>query len=129
MKRLILLGLITILFFSGCVNQELKGGDAMTNTDDISYSDGIIAPMSAEELIQKLSKLNKNTTMADAIKIFGKEPRMVIEADSDIWEYFSGDITISLSGINSFDGILYQAILSYGDSGITIDLQTTDESK
>ncbi len=85
---------------------------------------GFLAPMSAEELIQKLSKLDENSTMSDVVNVFGKEPHMIVEANSDLWEYFSGDIRIGLSGINPLDGLLSRATVSHGDSFIAIDLLT-----
>ena len=111
MKRIIVLGLIIILLFSSCDD----GGNAVKNTDDMWKSDGVIAPMSAEELIQKLSKLNEKTTMSDIINIFGKEPKMIIELSANVWEYSSGDIIIGLGGIGLFDEVLYQVTVSCGD--------------
>ena len=100
----------------------------MSRAGKTGYSDGVITPMNAEDLIQKLSRLNTETTMTDVANIFGKEPHMIIEANSDIWEYFIGDIGIGLSGINLFGGVLYQAIVAYDDASIEIHLQSAGET-
>lgn len=128
MKRILVLSLMVMLIISGCTFKENKDIVSTPISDNIQNGEGVIAPMSAEELIQKLSKLNENMKMSDVINVFGKEPRMVIETNSNIWEYFSGDITISLVGIGVTDTPLYQVLLSHGDSNIEIKLKTIEES-
>ena len=128
MKRLIISGLVMILLFSGCASNANEGGSGMKNTDKVDYSDGVIAPMSAEELIQKLAQLNEKTTWEDMVNIFGKEPRMVTEISVNGWEYFSGNITIYLADISPLEGNnLFQVIVSTGDSSIAMDLRTFEE--
>ena len=111
MKRIMVLGLIIILLFSSCDD----GGNVATNTDDMWKSDGVIAPMSAKELVEKLSKLNENTTMSDMINIFGTSPYMVVAANSNTFEYFSGDIKIGFAIAGLFDERLYHVVVSCGD--------------
>lgn len=138
MKRMLILGLISILIFSGCsykernevdvmLNSDNKNysdeGEFMPNSDNKNYSDGVIAPMSAEELIQKLSLLNEKTKKTDLVNIFGKEPYIPIELNSVVYDYFSGDINIRLWGEP-----LFQAVVNYGESSFSIRLQT-NESK
>lgn len=80
-------------------------------------SDGIIEPMDSNELITKLAELNKGSSLEEVIKIFGKEPFMVKEASSNIFKYYSGDITITLWGTE-----LFQAAVEYEDHIIMIAL-------
>ena len=95
----------------------------------VMKSDGVLAEMSIGELTEKLSKLNKKTTMTDLIDIFGKEPHMVIEADSNLYNYFCGDVQICLWGVDLYGGgSLFQVIVdnndssSSNDSGFSINL-------
>lgn len=83
----------------------------------ILESDGVIAPMDSNELISKLSQLYYGINIYDVIEIFGKEPFMVKEANSNIFKYYSGDIVIILWGTE-----LYQAILEYDNSYVAISL-------
>ena len=95
----------------------------------VMKSDGVLEKMSIGELTKKLSKLNKKTTMTDLIDIFGKAPHMVIEADSNLYNYFCGDVQICLWGVDLYGGgSLFQVIVdnndssSSNDSGFSIDL-------
>ena len=97
--------------------------------EKVTKSDGVLAEMSIGELTEKLSKLNKKTTMTDLIDIFGKEPHMVIEADSNLYNYFCGDVQICLWGVDLYGGgSLFQVIVdnndssSSNDSGFSINL-------
>lgn len=96
--------------------------------EKVTKSDGVLEEMSIGKLTKKLSKLNKKTTMTDLIDIFGKAPHMVIEADSNLFEYTCGDVKISLWGADLNGGTLFQVIVdnndsgSSNDSGFTIDL-------
>jgi len=137
MKRILVLALISLLLFSACA-KEVSEAESTPDDDGIILpidseestpetdgkysgdSDGVIPPMSAEELIEKLSMLNENTTMDDVVEIFGKEPYMLADLNSNAWNYFSGDVVISLSGISLHGGSLYRAVVAYGDSIICI---------
>ena len=88
----------------------------------VMKSDGVLEKMSIGELTKKLSKLNKKTTMTDLIDIFGKAPHMVIEADSNLYNYFCGDVQICLWGVDLNGGTLFQVIVDNNDSGFSIDL-------
>lgn len=95
----------------------------------VMKSDGVLEKMSIGELTKKLSKLNMKTTMTDLIDIFGKAPHMVIEADSNLYNYFCGDVQICLWGVDLYGGgTLFQVIVdnngssSSNDSGFSIDL-------
>lgn len=80
-------------------------------------SDGILEPMDVGELIEKLSRLKEGMPIEDVIGVFGKEPFTVIESNSDIYEYYSGDITIRLWGKE-----LYIVEVEYGESWIRLEL-------
>ena len=95
----------------------------------VMKSDGVLEKMSIGELTKKLSKLNMKTTMTDLIDIFGKAPHMVIEADSNLYNYFCGDVQICLWGVDLYGGgNLFQVIVdnndssSSNDSGFSIEL-------
>ena len=95
----------------------------------VMKSDGVLEKMSFGELTKKLSKLNMKTTMTDLIDIFGKAPHMVIEADSNLYNYFCGDVQICLWGVDLYGGgNLFQVIVdnndssSSNDSGFSIEL-------
>ena len=88
----------------------------------VMKSDGVLEKMSFGKLTKKLSKLNKKTTMTDLIDIFGKAPHMVIEADSNLYNYFCGDVKINLWGADLNGGTLFQVIVDNNDSGFSIDL-------
>lgn len=88
----------------------------------VMKSDGVLEEMSIGKLTKKLSKLNKKTTMTDLIDIFGKAPHMVIEADSNLYNYFCGDVKISLWGADLNGGTLFQVIVDNNDSSFSIDL-------
>lgn len=96
--------------------------------EKVAKSDGVLEKMSIGELTKKLSKLNMKTTMTDLIDIFGKAPHMVIEADSNLYNYLCGDVKINLWGADLNGGTLFQVIVdnndssSSNDSGFTIDL-------
>ncbi|MDD6095078.1 MAG: hypothetical protein PUC29_04985 [Clostridia bacterium] len=93
----------------------------------VSNDDGVIDPEKLENLEDMLSKLNTNTTMQDVVSIFGKAPRMKPETNSDSWEYYCGDTTITLTGINNQDGTLFQAVVNDRNSSYELDL--TDSHK
>ncbi len=89
----------------------------------VMKSDGVLEKMSFGELTKKLSKLNMKTTMTDLIDIFGKAPHMVIEADSNLYNYFCGDVQICLWGVDLYGGgTLFQVIVDNNDSSFSIDL-------
>lgn len=97
--------------------------------EKVTKSDGVLEKMRIGELTEKLSKLNKKTTMTDLIDIFGKAPHMVIEADSNLYNYFCGDVQICLWGVDLYGGgTLFQVIVdnndssSSNDSGFSINL-------
>jgi hypothetical protein len=89
----------------------------MSVLSNVNNNDGIIAPMGVDELIQKLSRLNKNSTKSDLEAIFGKSPYDMAEANSYIYTYYSGDIIIRLWG-----DPLFQVIVTYKESNIAINL-------
>ncbi len=125
MKRIFALIFIALFLFSGCAPKDTQSEKETASISNTSYeigTDGVLEPMSAEELIKKLSQLNEETTMAEVIEIFGKEPRIVMEASSNIWEYFCGDITIGLSGIAGSNDFLYDVSIAYEDSFIKLKL-------
>ena len=75
----------------------LKGID-----NKVFESDGIIEPMDSDELETKLSALYKDQTLDEIIKLFGKEPFYVKETNENVFEYYSGEITIRLWGLPLF---------------------------
>lgn len=91
--------------------------------DAVTESDGVIAPMESEELVKKLSMLQNGTTLDEITKIFGKAPFMVEEANTQIFKYYSGDITITLWGTE-----LFQATVECMDSVFSIDLGLNKEA-
>lgn len=125
--------LIMMLIFSGCTYNKKteettnldnnQGEYTVLNSINDKLSDGIIEKMNTKELITKLSKLNNSMTKADIVSIFGKEPYIPIELNSNIYDYFSGEIHIRLWG-----DPIYQVIVEYGESSITIDLKTSEET-
>lgn len=106
--------------FGGCKGKEAEE-KVVTVASGISAgyfdSDGIIEPMDAGELIEKLSRLTEGMAIEDVIGVFGKEPFTVIESNSDIYEYYSGDITIRLWGKE-----LYIVEVEYDESWIRLEL-------
>ena len=60
--------------------------------------------------------------MTDLIDIFGKAPHMVIEANSNLFEYTCGDVEISLWGADPYGEALYQVVVSNNDYSFSIDL-------
>lgn len=90
--------------------------------EKVTKSDGVLEEMSIGKLTKKLSKLSKKTTMTDLIDIFGKAPHMVIEADSNLYNYLCGDVKINLWGADLNGGTLFQVIVDSNDSGFSIDL-------
>ena len=150
MKRILLLVLMTMLFLCGCTNNKKSEENSSTGSDvnsqeeysmqvtdsqdasdkeeydeqiaeKVTKSDGVLEKMSIGELTKKLSKLNKQTTMTDLIDIFGKAPHMVIEADSNLYNYFCGDVKISLWGADLNGGTLFQVIVDNNDSSFSND--------
>ena len=133
MKKLLFTGLALILaataFSCGNNQESARESTAMNNTssieqptllgidDSVSMSDGIIPTLDQNELITKLSALHEGTSLDEVIRIFGKEPYWVKEANENIFKYFSGDITITLWGTQ-----LFQAAVEYKDSTLMIDL-------
>ncbi|WP_294411591.1 hypothetical protein [uncultured Ruminococcus sp.] len=85
--------------------------------DSVLESDGIIAPMKAGELVEKLAKLKAYMTLDEIIALFGKEPFMVKESNENIFKYYSGDVTITLWGTH-----LFQAIVECKGSALPVDL-------
>lgn len=85
--------------------------------DSVLESDGIIAPMEAGELVEKLAKLKAYMTLDEIIALFGKEPFMVKESNENIFKYYSGDVTITLWGTQ-----LFQAIVECNGSALPVDL-------
>ena len=77
--------------------QTLQGVD-----NNVLESDGIIEPMDSDELETKLSALYKDQTLDEIIKLFGKEPFYVKETNENVFEYYSGEITIRLWGLPLF---------------------------
>lgn len=131
MKKQIILILSIILISTGCsYNKQGEGSDMINNqdkntistSDTINQSDGIIEEMNSKEFIKTLSKLNEHTTLEDLVGIFGKEPYIPIEMNSDIYDYFSGDIHIRLWG-----NPLYQATVTYDEEILVIDLQINED--
>ena len=151
MKRILLLALMAMLVLCGCsnnkksvenssyssdVNSQEEYSMQVTDSQDasdkeeydeqiaekVTKSDGVLEKMSIGELTKKLSKLNKKTTMTDLIDIFGKEPHMIIEANSNLFEYTCGDVEISLWGADPYGEALYQVVVSNNDYSFSIDL-------
>ncbi len=89
----------------------------VTFDGSILESDGIIEPMDTKELIEKLSALKMDMTPDEVTALFGKEPYLVQEANSMIFKYFSGDVTITLWGTQ-----LFQATVECGGSEVAIAL-------
>ncbi len=85
--------------------------------DSVLESDGIIAPMEAGELVEKLAKLKAYMTLDEIIALFGKEPFMVKESNENIFKYYSGDVTITLWGTQ-----LFQVIVECNGSALPVDL-------
>lgn len=130
MKIKIIFALSIMLISTGCYSKQGKDSTTINNqdkstistSDTINQRDGVIEEMSAKELVKTLSKLNEHTTREDLVKIFGKEPYMPIEMNSDIYDYFSGDIHIRLCG-----NPLYQATVTYDEEILVIDLQINED--
>lgn len=133
MKK-ILFASILILFVAivvFCGSLTVKGeSSTMSNTSSNSQSmidvvesnvlesDGIIDPLDQNGLVTKLAALKADMSLDEIIDIFGKEPFMVKESGTQIFKYYSGDITISLWGTR-----LSQVQLEYNDAVLYIDLQ------
>ena len=83
-------------------------------------SDGILGPMDVGELIEKLSRLKEGMPIEDVIGVFGKEPFTVIETGEDVYQYYSGDITITLWGKELFQ---VKVMVDHGESCIWLSLQ------
>ena len=130
--RLLIIVISVMFILTGCrtISSESERISADTNNvasteqptiraidSKILESDGIIEPMDSNELITKLAALYKGLSLDEVIKLFGKEPFMVKEANSCIFQYYSGDITITLWGTE-----LFQAIVEYKDSTVMIVL-------
>jgi len=108
---------------SGCGPTGMTGEESMPTVPVTSQAtDGVLAPMTAEALTSKLARLDLTTTMEDAITIFGGRPSMVVEADSDLWEYVSGNVVIRLWGINDTGGCLFHAVVATGGSEFSVSL-------
>lgn len=138
MKRLISLILLISIAISiyGCgkvasesevistnMNNDTVQSEIKAIPDAVTESDGVIAPMESEELVKKLSMLQNGTTLDEITKIFGKAPFMVEEANTQIFKYYSGDITITLWGTE-----LFQATVECMDSVFSIDLGLNKEA-
>jgi len=80
-------------------------------------SDGILEPMDTGELIEKLSRLKEGMPIEEVIGVFGKEPFTVIETNEDVYQYYSGDITITLWGRE-----LFIVEVKYDESWIRLQL-------
>ena len=133
MKK-ILFASILILFVAMavfCGSLTAKGENStMSNTNSSSESmidvvesnvlesDGIIDPLDQNSLVTKLAALKAGMSLDEIIAIFGKEPFMVKESGSQIFKYYSGDITISLWGTR-----LSKVQIEYNDAVLHIDLQ------
>ncbi len=146
MKKILFILITTMLVFVGCAeekttqsneNETISVNDSTNSEVDESminsenkvtdnyideYSDGIIASMSAEELIQKLSMLNENTTMSDVVDIFGQAPYLPMSVSADVYYYYSGDIQINIWG--STDGApIYRVEVIYDGAMFVVELQ------
>lgn len=124
MKRNLFLGLMCFfwLLTGACgMESEEKEAEVRLVASGISAgyfeSDGILEPMDVGELIEKLSRLEGGMAIEDVADVFGKEPFTVIESNSDIYEYCSGDITIRLWGKE-----LYIVEVEYDESRIRLEL-------
>lgn len=97
---------------------EEKGATVATGISAGYFdSDGILKPMDAGELIAKLSWLEAGMAIEDVVDVFGKEPFTVIETGEDVYQYYSGDITITLWGKE-----LYIVKVEYDESWIRLEL-------
>lgn len=105
------------------MNNDTVQSEIKAIPDAVTESDGVIAPMESEELVKKLSMLQNGTTLDEITKIFGKAPFMVEEANTQIFKYYSGDITITLWGAE-----LFQATVECMDSVFSIDLGLNKEA-
>lgn len=129
-RLIIAVTLIFALFLTGCSSSGNKNDNNAENTSEsmtVSNDDGVIDPEKLESLEDMLSKLNTNTTMQDVVSIFGKAPCMKPETNSDSWEYYCGDTTITLTGINNQNGTLFQAVVNDGNSSYELDLTDYDK--
>lgn len=118
MKKIVCVLSIFVLFFTslGCYYFPYK------ECNDAYVSDGKIKAMNISELIVKLSKLNRRSMMKDVVNVFGKYPKIDIQTDNCRWFYYSGDIIISIYGVNLTNGHLYSVCLSSNSEYISIDL-------
>ena len=105
------------------MNNDTVQSEIKAIPDAVTESDGVIAPMESEELVKRLSMLQNGTTLDEITKIFGKAPFMVEEANTQIFKYYSGDITITLWGTE-----LFQATVECMDSVFSIDLGLNKEA-
>ncbi len=115
MKLIPILCLTGMMFLTGCTfDNNDKNKSSNSNIQKSEAMDEI----STTELIKKLSMLNKNTSKTELINIFEQEPYEPIETDSDIYEYFIGDIHICLWG-----DPLFQVTVSVNDYTFSLDLE------
>lgn len=119
MKKIVALTLIMVVLLFGCSWRSQEGENMSTINEQ--NDTGILEPMSAESLVDKVGKLHKNTTMTETVEIFGVRPRMIAETNVNMWEYASGGVTITLSGIGMFDETLSQVGISYNEETIVIN--------
>jgi len=97
---------------------EEKGATVVTGISAGYFdSDGILKPMDAGELIGKLSRLTEGMAIEEVVGVFGKEPFTVIETGEDVYQYYCGDITITLWGKE-----LYIVEVEYDESWIRLEL-------
>lgn len=120
---LLLVLVLIICCIMGCKvkEPEEKGvTDALGISDGYFDSDGIIESMDATELIAKLSLLEAGMAIEDVVDVFGKEPFTIIETGEDVYQYYCGDITITLWGKELFQ---VEVMVDNGESCIWLALQ------
>lgn len=125
-KKYVSLLLVLVLIICcamGCKTKELeeKGATVATGISAGYFdSEGILEPMDAGELIAKLSRLEAGMAIEDVVDVFGKEPFTVIETGEDVYQYYCGDITITLWGKELFQ---VEVTVDNGESCIWLALQ------
>ena len=107
---------------STCINStenvKIQGLD-----ENVIRSDGVIEPMTTNNLVKKLSMLHNGTTLEEMIEIFDKEPFVVKESNENIFKYYIGDITVTLWGTE-----LFQVAVECDNSVFMIDLGIAQKS-
>lgn len=80
-------------------NSEIIGEQSFEFGDIPFNSDGIIEPMSYEEIKEKAMQINSESTVSDLVDLFGDYPDPMSELNINCCVYYCGDYEINMFGI------------------------------